>query len=568
MDNQKNIIAAISLSAAVIILYSLFFMEPVPDQRKIENKNKQNTELTSNAEAPKIDEVEEIKQISREDSLASDDRIYFENNYIKGSISLSKGGAIDDFEFKKYNKTLGSKEKIILLNPANINSGYIFNSGWVTNSDIEVPNSKTVWKTYNKSKLTPGNSIKMYFENNQGVLFERTISLDEKYLFNIDQKIINNSDKTYKFYPYSFLHRNSLPEDLTDFYILHEGYTLMLNDDLEEIDYKDVKEEKFTREASTGYLVIGDKYWMTSILPPQGRKFRFDLDYKNKYRSSYIDLDGYEVSPNSTVQHKTQSLIGAKEIQLIDDYEETLQINKLDLIVNYGVMYFIVRPMWVVLDFLFKFTGNYGYSILLITLMVRVVFFPLNQYSMKSMGRMKKIAPEVENLKVQFKTDKQQLQREMMKLYKARGINPASSCFPILLQIPIFFSLYKLLLLDIGMYHSKWLWIWQDLSAKDPLSIFNLFGLLPFEVPSFLEIGLLPCIMGITMALQMRLSPQPAGNDDMQKMQRTIFKFFPILITIILAPFPSGLILYWCATNVLTILQQWVINRNLNISKN
>ena len=568
MDNQKNIIAAISLSAAVIILYGLFFMEPVPDQKKLENKSKENTELTSNAEAPKIDEVEEIKQISREDSVASDDRIYFENNYVKGSISLSKGGAIDDFEFKEYNKTLGSEEKIILLSPANIKSGYIFNSGWVTSSDIEVPNSKTVWKTDNKSKLTPGNSIKMYFENNQGVLFERTISLDEKYLFNIDQKIINNSDKTYKFYPYSFLHRNSLPEDLTDFYILHEGYTLMLNDELEEIDYKDVKEEKFTREASTGYLVIGDKYWMTSILPPQGRKFRFDLDYKNKYRSSYIDLDGYEVGPNSTVQHKTQSLIGAKEIALIDDYEETLQINKLDLIVNYGVMYFIVRPMWVVLDFLFKFTGNYGYSILLITLMVRIVFFPLNQYSMKSMGRMKKIAPEIENLKAQFKTDKQQLQREMMKLYKARGINPASSCLPILLQIPIFFSLYKLLLLDIGMYHSKWLWIWQDLSAKDPLSIFNLFGLLPFEVPGFLEIGLLPCIMGITMALQMRLSPQPAGNDEMQKMQRTIFKFFPILITVILAPFPSGLILYWCATNVLTILQQWVINKNLNISKN
>ena len=543
-------------------------MEPVPDQRKLENKNNDNTELTSNAEAPKIDEVQEIKQISREDSLVSDDRIYFENNYVKGSISLSKGGAIDDFEFKEYNKTLGSEEKIILLSPTNIKNGYIFNSGWVTNSDIEVPNSKTVWKTDNKSKLTPGNSIKMYFENNQGVLFERTISLDEKYLFNIDQKIINNSDKTYKFYPYSFLHRNTLPEDLTDFYILHEGYTLMLNDELEEIDYKDVKDEKFTREASTGYLVIGDKYWMTSILPPQGRKFRFDLDYKNKYRSSYIDLDGYEVGPNSSAQHKTQSLIGAKEIELIDNYEEKLQINKLDLIVNYGMMYFVVRPMWVVLDFLFKFTGNYGYSILLITLMVRVVFFPLNQYSMKSMGRMRKIAPEIENLKAQFKTDKQQLQREMMKLYKARGINPASSCLPILLQIPIFFSLYKLLLLDIGMYHSKWLWIWQDLSAKDPLSIFNLFGLLPFQVPGFLEIGLLPCIMGGTMALQMRLSPQPGGNDQMQKVQRTMFKFFPILITVILAPFPSGLCLYWCATNVLTILQQWVINRNLNISKN
>tara|TARA_A100001011_G_scaffold147513_1_gene155638 strand:+ start:249 stop:1940 length:1692 start_codon:yes stop_codon:yes gene_type:complete len=561
LDNQKNIIAAIALSSAILVLWALFFSpdQPTKEQLLAEKEKVENTET------PKIEKTEIVKKISREDSIKSSDRIIFENGNIIGSISLTNGGAIDDFKFKKYNQELGSNKKIILLNPANVKNGYFLNTGWTTNDNVDVPDSKTVWKAKTTHNLTPDSPIKIFFKNSQGIIFERTISIDNNYLFNIDQKIINNSNNTYKFYPYGLIHRNSLPEDLTDFYILHEGYSVLKNDELEEVDYKDVKEKKYSTEASTGYLLIGDKYWMTSLIPQQGRKFRFDIDYNNKYRSSYIDMTGYEVGPNSTIQHNIKSLIGAKEISLIDKYAEELQLEKLDLIVNYGVMYFVVRPLWVVLDYLFKFTNNYGYSIIILTILIRLVFFPLNQYSMKSMGRIKALTPQMNIIKDKFKEDKQQQQKEIMKLYKQNSVNPASSCFPILIQIPIFFSLYKLLLLDIAMRHAPWFWIWEDLAAKDPLSVFNLFGLLPFSVPGFLEVGLLPCIMGVSMWAQMKLSAPTTGNDPMAQMQQKIFKFFPLFITIILAGFASGLVLYWTMTNLLTIVQQYVINRSIKV---
>ena len=558
----KNIIAAITLSAAVIVLYGLFF---APTQEQINNlNNKDEKNITQNTDAPTIDEKIEVKTITREDALGKDNRVFFENAFIKGSISLL-GGAIDDLELKAYNKTLNSKEKIQLLNPASTKDGYTFNTGWATRSNIETPNSNTIWKIDGTNKLTPGSAVKIYFENNSGIRFERLISIDEKYLFSVKQTLINNSQETFKVYPFARINRNSLPDDLTDFYILHEGYTFITGENIEEVDYDDVEEKKHSTEGSTGVLIQGDKYWMTSIIPEQGRNFRFDLDYKDKYRASYIDLKGYEARPNTLIEHSVKSLIGAKEIKQINKYKDDLKIEKLDLIVNYGVLYFIIVPMHKILSYFFNFTGNYGYAIILLTILVRVVFFPLNQYSMKSMGKMKSLGPEIENLKTRFKDDKQQLQREMMKLYKVNGVNPASSCFPILIQIPIFFSLYKLLLLDLAMRHSPFVWVWQDLSAKDPLTIFNLFGLLPFNVPTFLEIGLLPVLMGSSMWLQMKLSPQPSGSDEMQKMQKKIFMLMPLFLTVILAPFAAGLILYWVCTNILTIIQQYIINRNIKV---
>ena len=452
-----------------------------------------------------------------------------------------------------------------MLNPASTNEGYTFNTGWATKSDIRTPNSDTEWKVDGSRTLTPNNPVKLFYVNDDNIRFEREISIDSKYLFNIKQTVINQSDISFKLYPYATINRNNLPSDLTDFYILHEGYTLISGDSLEEVDYDDVEEKKFSTEGTTGVLIQGDKYWMTSIIPEQGRKFRFDLKYNDKYMASYIDLKGYEIRPNTVVEHNVKSLIGAKEIKQINKYKDDLKIEKLDLIVNYGVLYFIIVPMHKILSYFFNFTGNYGYAIILLTILVRIVFFPLNQYSMKSMGKMKSLGPEIENLKTRFKDDKQQLQKEMMKLYKVNGVNPASSCFPILIQIPIFFSLYKLLLLDLAMRHSPFIWVWKDLSAKDPLTIFNLFGLLPYSVPSFLEIGLLPVLMGSSMWLQMKLSPQPSGSDDMQKMQKKIFMFMPLFLTVILAPFAAGLILYWVCTNILTIIQQYIINRSIKV---
>ena len=559
--DQKNTIAAIALSSCVIVLWALFFTSPEPTKEEI-LAEKEKVEKT---ETPKIEKIEKIKEISRAESINSTERIIFENDNIIGSISLSNGGVIDDFKFKNYNKELNSEEKIILLNPANVKNGYFLNTGWTSNDNIEVPGPNTNWKVKSNSKLTPNSPVKIFYENNQGIIFERTISIDDDYLFNINQKVINNSTNSYKLYPYGIIHRNNLPEDLTDFYILHEGISVILQDDIEEIDYSEIEEKKYSKEASSGFYLIGDKYWMTSFIPPQGRKFRLDFDYTTKYRTSYIDTSGYELGPNSSINHDVKSLIGAKEISLIDKYAEELQMERLDLIVNYGVMYLVVRPLWVVLDYLFKYTSNYGYSIIILTILIRLVFFPLNQFSMKSMAAIKALTPQMNLIKDKYKTDKQQQQKEIMKLYSANKVNPAASCLPILIQIPIFFSLYKLLMLDVAMYHAPFIWIWQDLASKDPLSIFNLFGLLPYPVPGFLEIGLLPVLMGLSMALQMRLSPQATGNSEMEKMQRTMFKFFPLIITILLAGFASGLILYWTCTNLLTILQQWYLNKTIKV---
>ena len=559
----KNIIAAIALSAAVIVLYGLFF---APTQEQLDNLNTTNTksDIAQDEDVPNIDQPIEVKTVTRDDAINSSERILFENEFIKGSISLT-GGMIDDLELKTYNSTLGSEKKIQLLNPSSTFEGYNFTTGWATKSKIEIPNSNTVWKVEGNNFLAPNNPVKIYYENSDKIRFEKTISIDNKYLFEIKQNLINKSNETFKFYPYAIINRNNLPADLTDFYILHEGYTLISGENLEEVDYDDVLENKYSTEGNTGVLIQGDKYWMTSIIPEQGRKFRFDLDYNNKYRASYLDLKGYEARPNTLIEHSVKSLIGAKEISQINKYKDDLKIEKLDLIVNYGVLYFIIVPMHKILSYFFNFTGNYGYAIILLTILVRLVFFPLNQYSMKSMGKMKSLGPEIENLKTRFKDDKQQLQREMMKLYKVNGVNPASSCFPILIQIPIFFSLYKLLLLDLAMRHSPFVWVWQDLSAKDPLTIFNLFGLLPYNVPTFLEIGLLPVLMGSSMWLQMKLSPQPSGSDEMQKMQKKIFMLMPLFLTVILAPFAAGLILYWVCTNILTIIQQYIINRNIKV---
>ena len=558
--DSKNVIAAISLSAAVIILYGLFFA-PEPQQIQ-EIQDNQKNELVQNSEIPKLVETKEVETISRDEAINNSERIYFENENIFGSISLSNGGVIDDYTFKRYNKDLNSKEKIILLNPLNINNAYVFNTGWASSDkNIDLPNTETKWKASQNKKLTPNNPITLFYENSQGLRFERTISLDKKYLFNINQKIINNSEKTYKFYPYAYLHRNNVPEDLTNFYILHEGFVTVADGELKEIDYDEIDEESYSKKANTGYLAIGDKYWVASIIPTNGRPFRIDIDYKKKYRASYIDLEGLELSANTSIQNNIKSIIGAKTVRDIDGYAESENIEQFDLVINWGVLYWLVKPMFFILEYFFKFSGNYGYAIILLTILVRIVFFPLNNYAFKSMGKMKVLQPEMARLKELHKNDKQELQKAMMKLYKTEGINPASGCFPILVQIPIFFSLYKLLLLDISMRHAPFIWVWEDLSTKDPLTVFNLFGLLPYNVPSFLEIGILPIAMGATMYLQQKLNPSPMTDP----IQKKIFAFFPLFLTVILAPFAAGLILYWTCTNILTIIQQWIILRKTKV---
>jgi YidC/Oxa1 family membrane protein insertase len=555
--DSKNVIAAISLSAAVIILYGLFFAPPPPNPDQINNE-KNKIEQSGN-EAPSLDQNVEVSKLSREEAIENEDRINFENSTVIGSISLV-GASIDDLTFKKYTNTLNGDDNVVLLNPKKIENGYYVETGWATtNKDINVPNSKSVWKLEGNNKLSPNSPVKISWTNDQNIKFVKDISIDDQYLFKVKQTIINNSEKTYNFYPYGQIIRNIAP-DVTDFYILHEGLIGVFDDQLVEEDYDDIVEKKFSVNADKGWLGITDKYWITSLIPQENRKFRTDFDYKNKFRANFIETSATEVGANETKSNEIRIIVAAKEVDIIDGYAENLNISKYDLAIDWGWFYFIVKPLFFVIDYFFKLTGNFGIAIILITICIRIVFFPLANYSFRSMAKMKVLQPEMTRLKELHKEDKMKLQQEMMALYKKEKVNPVSGCLPIFIQIPFFFAIYKMLFVTIEMRHQPFFgWI-KDLSEKDPTSIFNIFGLIPWDPPSFLIIGAWPVAMGITMWLQQKLNPTPPDP-----VQAKIFMFFPLFLTVILAPFPSGLVIYWTINNILTMAQQYVIMKRTTV---
>ena len=556
--DTKNVIAAISLSAAVIILYSLFFA-PEPDPNKIKKDPIEKTKTVESSDTPSLDKNENLTKLTRKDALSENDRIQFENNNVIGSISL-KGATIDDLTFKEYNVELNGNEKVTLLSPRKVEDGYLIESGFITtNKNISVPDSSTVWKISGNKKLTTNNPIKLVWSNSQGITFEKHISLDNQFLFTVKEKVINSSDKTYNFYSYGQIIRNKLPE-ISGFYILHEGFLSVLDDQLIEEDYDDIQEKKFTQTAQEGFFGYSDKFWLTSIIPPRGKEFKTTFDYKNKFRANYISSNGTEVGPNNTIEEEIQIIVAAKRVKTIDGYAENLNINKFDLAIDWGVMYFITKPLFFALDYLFKLLGNYGLAIIAVTICIRLAFFPLANYSFRSMGKMKLLQPEMKRLKELHKGDKMKLQQEMMALYKREKVNPMSGCLPILVQIPVFFALYKVLFVTIEMRHMPFYgWI-SDLSSRDPSSIFNLFGLIPWDPPSFLLIGAWPVAMGISMFIQQKLNPAPPDP-----IQAKIFMFFPIFLTVILAPFPAGLVIYWTFNNIFTMIQQVIVQRKMTI---
>jgi len=553
---SKNVIAAISLSAAVIILYSLFFQ---PDPETIKQNLAEQKTIENNEDTPSLDKNENITKLSRTDALKENERIQFENGSIIGSISL-KGAAIDDLTFKNYKVELNSDSRVTLLSPRNVEDGYLIESGWKSlNENIGIPNASTVWEVSGNKRLTNNSPIKLTWSNSQGITFEKNISLDDQFLFTVREKIINKSDKSYNFHSYAQIIRNKLPE-ISGFYILHEGFLSVLDDELIEEDYDDIQEKKFTQTAEEGFVAISDKFWVTSVVPPKGKKFVANFSYNNKFRADYILKDPLKVNANSSIEEKIQIIVAAKRVNVIDGYAENLDINKFDLAIDWGFMYFITKPLFFVLDYFFKLLGNYGLAIIAVTVCIRLAFFPLANFSFKSMGKMKLLAPEMARLKEIHKDDKMKLQQSMMALYKKEKVNPMSGCLPILVQIPVFFALYKVLFVTIEMRHMPFYgWI-HDLSDRDPTSLFNIFGLLPWDPPSFLLIGAWPIIMGITMFIQQKLNPTPPDP-----IQAKIFMFFPVFLTVILAPFPAGLVIYWSFNNIFTMIQQYIVQRKMTI---
>ncbi len=553
--DTKNIVAAISLSAAVIVLYSLFFAPPPITKENMAEGNK----VEQNSDTPSLDQKENIAEISRQEALNQSERINFENESIVGSISL-KGGVIDDLTFKQYNISLDSQEKVTLLSPRNSKDGYLIESGFITSDkNVEIPNSSSIWKVSGNNKLTDQSPIKISWTNDQGITFEKEITLDDKYLFSIKQSVINPTDKKYDFYTYGQIIRNEMP-DISNFYILHEGLVATLDDELIEEDYDDIQENKFSRIAQKGWLGIGDKYWVTSLIPPREKEFKTTFDYKDKFRANFVSTEPLELNENSLIEENLQIIVAAKRVDVIDGYAESLNIDKFDLTIDWGFLYFITKPLFFGIDYFFKLLGNYGLAIIAITICIRLAFFPLANFSFRSMAKMKALQPEMARLKELHKDDKMKLQQAMMALYKKEKVNPMSGCLPILVQIPVFFALYKVLFVTIEMRQMPFYgWI-QDLSERDPTSLFNLFGLLPYDVPSFLVIGAWPVAMGVSMWVQQKLNPAPTDP-----MQAKIFMFFPLFLTIILAPFPAGLVIYWTVNNILTMAQQVFIMKRTTV---
>ena len=561
MEN-RNVIIAVILSTAILIGWSMYFENPDEAQRKrleIQGKTETQTNIQK-PETPQTTKANPTKAISRGEALKEGDRVSIENSNLAGSISL-RGAIIDDIVLKNYRETLDKNSKpIVVLSPKKSDEGYFVESGWATTkSDIKVPDNNSIWQIKDGKKLTPTTPVTLEWNNREGIIFSKKIEVDNKYLFKITETIRNEKNKTIELFHYSQITKNTKPTT-ENFYILHEGLIGVVDKNLKEETYSTIEKEKKTYAGKSGWFGITDKYWMSAIIPESGKSFKGEYSFANSYKANFIISEPTIANPQKSTSATLKIFIGAKEVYPIDNYTEIEKIDRFDLSIDWGWFYFITKPLFFVIDYIFKIVGNFGLAIIILTLIVRILFFPLNNYSFKSMAKMKVLQPETLRITELYKDDVKRTQQEMMALYKREKVNPLSGCLPILIQIPIFFAVYKMLFVTLEMRHAPFFgWI-KDLSAADPTTIFNLFGLIPWNPPSFLMIGVWPILMGITMYFQMKLNPTPPDP-----IQAKIFAFFPLIMTVMLATFPSGLVVYWTVSNVLTMAQQYYIMKKTTV---
>ena len=571
---SRNLILAIILSVGVLFIWSFFFEAPEQEMLNGEIESGDVSEVNSNElDMEAIDEIERSLGISENDNIGLDEalsvdkRVKIETDSIVGSINL-KGLRIDDIVLKKYNETQEEfSEKIRVLQPIDTYDGYEVTFGWIKNQDanFETPNAESIWKVSNSNAtLTSNNEVEFEWSNTTGQTFVTTIGLDEDYLFDITQEVKNNSNEEIIINNASKVTRKQAPS-LSGMFILHEGLLGVLQEKLELIDYDDLKddEETLNFESDNGWVGITDKYWLAALIPDQNKSFKAIYTYDNGYIAYYRSLNATKVAAGSDHIVESQIFIGAKEAKLIDRYQEDYGIYNFDLAIDWGWFYFLTKPLFNVIYFFSELSGNFGLAIIILTVITRIVFFPLANWSFISMAKMKMLQPEMTRIKELHKDDRAQQQQALMALYKKEKVNPISGCLPILIQIPFFFAIYKMLFVSIEMRHAPFYgWI-QDLASKDPTTIFNAFGLIPWDPPSFLIIGIWPILMGLTMYIQQKLNPAPPDP-----IQARIFMFLPLFITILLAQFAAGLVIYWTTNNVLSIIQQWIINKRTTVKTN
>ena len=561
MDN-RNVFVAIALSMSVLLFWGAFFETP---KKTVEQNITQQAKQKNNQSSisPTINQPSIIKKVTREEAINKNKRIKIENENIIGSLSL-EGALIDDISFKKHKQKVVDGENTIFLYPSETENGFFIETGWTSvGNKIKVPSNSSVWTIRGNNTLTESSPVIIQWDNKEGIIFEKKIELDEKFLFKISQQVKNNTNSTVELFPYAQMTRNKIPDDIQNFYIQHEGFIGVFDEELKEDDYDDVKEKKIVRESNEGWLGITDKYWMTAFVPESGKNFKSTFLYDEAFKANYIINKPTVINKSSSGINELRLFVAAKEVETIDSYAENQKIKKFDLVIDWGWFYFFTKPLFFVIDYLFKISGNFGTAIVLLTIAIRLIFFPLANFSFRSMAKMKAVQPEMMRLKELHKDDKVKLQQEMMALYRKEKINPASGCLPVLIQIPFFFAIYKMLFISLEMRHQPFFgWI-KDLSAADPTSIFNLFGIIPWDPPSFMIIGIWPILMGASMWVQQKLNPAPADP-----IQAKIFAFFPLFLTIILASFPSGLVVYWTINNILTIAQQYVIVKQTTVKTN
>src|SRR6187397_3105381 len=585
MTDNKNTILAIVLSALVLLGWQYFFAAPqekarqeqlqlqaqqqkqnvpTPDQSKPAQPQAQS-QVPGQANAPSS-----AAPVDRRAALANSPRVPIVTDTLQGTIAL-KGGRIDDLALVKFRETTDPKSPpIVLLSPSGTGDPFYAEFGWTgaAGANVKLPTSETVWKQVGSGGLGVGHPVTLTYDNGEGLEFRRTIAFDDNYLFTIKDDVSNKSGSPVTLFPYALISRHGIPPT-AGYYVLHEGLIGVLGESgLQEFTYKNIEDKiSVSWDVTNGWLGITDKYWAATLLPDTSArlKARFSTSMLGTVRTFQTDylLDAQTIAPGATGSVNARLFAGAKEVSIvginfpfvgIGGYNKELGLNHFDLLIDWGWFYFITKPMLLVMDFFFRFFGNFGLAILMVTVLVKVVFFPLANKSYASMAKMKAVQPQMMALRERFADDKAKQQQELMELYKREKINPLAGCLPIVIQIPVFFSLYKVLFVTIEMRHAPFYgWI-HDLSAPDPTSFANLFGLLPFAPPAILMRGAWPLIMGLTMFLQQKLNPQPVNP-----VQARMFMLLPIVFTYMLAAFPAGLVLYWASNNLLSIGQQWAI---------
>ena len=559
----RNLVAAISLSMTVLIGYQLFFVDVKKDQYKQEIIT-ENVGNSSNIPIPSNDNsgilnTENTKSVA----IKTVPRVSLMSKEISGSISL-RGARIDDVTLTQYRETIDPESTLInLLLKSNERNPYFIEFGWSSPDGVKIPNGKTLWKS-SKQILSPDTNVTLSWDNGEGVVFYQDISIDDTFMFTVNQRVKNNSKNLITLYPYGLIRRTGEPET-TRFFVLHEGPLGVFDGTLSEKSYEDLEDAgkkgiNIKPLEAGGWIGLTDKYWLSALLPDQKEIFNFTYRHLNSSGGQYqTDFLGkaIKIQSNSQGEFLSRAFAGAKRLTLFDDYEERFNIKHFDLAIDFGWFYFLTKPFFYALSWANDYLGNFGLAILAITVLVKLVFFPLANKSYKSMAKMRNLAPEIKKLRERVGDDRQKLNQEMMNLYKKEKVNPAAGCLPILVQIPVFFALYKVLFVSIEMRQTPFFgWI-KDLSVADPTSILNLFGLLPYStsmLPDFLNLGVWPLLMGVTMFLQQRLNPTPPDP-----IQAKIFAWMPVAFTFLLATFPAGLVIYWTWNNLLSICQQWLI---------